>query len=1010
VSFSQKDKVNQVADFSSQPNSSASTRVDDLKTRPSLTEMPPVFPFSRAALPRVSTRKALLVLDLQNDFLTTGGMLQVAEPRDFVDKTLDFANRFREANAGDVIWVRTCFEEHRPASTDQIIITDELRNSLNRRSSSSRSRQRTAPSTVDDATTDDVEAFLSVEPNSETPPEEATIRAQCVLPNSTGSQLAPEVATAVDSARDYVFTKSHYSAFESNQLLMRLRFRFITELYICGSLTNISVYATALDAGRHGLAVTIIEDCCGFRSQTRHNAAIQSLVQLIGCETKIADDIATELSTMSDERARQAVPDEDLQRARRAGAQSLPLRNKEQPSSQMKSASSSELDASSTKTEEPKVTAAPTIGKSRSAPPGVSAAVGQGQVSADNEASTAPGSTEAQAHAESHVASRDVSSTANESSLAPSDPRDDTKGQTAADSTDSDSGTETSAAAKSEIRLQNKALAESGGQGDMTDNNMDTKDVGVAGQPAATEPLCEGDTVIFHNVLPRHIEDGIFERLRDEVQWLRMSHQGGEVPRLVCVQGEVNDQGHMPVYRHPADESPPLVPFTSTTDQIRKELEKILGHPLNHVLIQFYRSGNDYISEHSDKTLDIVKGSYICNVSLGAERTMVFRTKRADKDPSRNSVSPGNVKDGNDRKEDAGAGVDEYGNQLKRRIVRAKLPHNSLCRMGLKTNERWLHAIRQDKRQDWEKSEPELAFAGGRISLTFRQIGTFLNRDNTLIWGQGATKNSSEDASAVINGQSSEAVEMLKAFGVENHSSSFDWDKFYGAGFDVLHISNAPRFFTSADPIVNMRIQLMLAEHSISYAKGSMSPSFNWKDGKTESTDKEAPPVPENLPVKFVDNDLGKSSVQGDMAILLYLDAVYGGADKATSRPQIAREMTRFQMAMSMLDKWRGSRGAAREHNVEQRGDKSSLLKPLRRELAIWDAFAKETPSSDFIAGGGTPSAVDFALWPVLYDMETWCGGEEGFVKELKGLGSSGLALYYQAFKGREGVQKVIQG
>ena len=51
-------------------------------------------------------------------------------------------------------------------------------------------------------------------------------------------------ATAVDSARDYVFTKSHYSAFESNQLLMRLRFRFITELYICGSLTNISVYAT----------------------------------------------------------------------------------------------------------------------------------------------------------------------------------------------------------------------------------------------------------------------------------------------------------------------------------------------------------------------------------------------------------------------------------------------------------------------------------------------------------------------------------------------------------------------------------------------------------------------------------------------------------------------------------------------------------------------------------------------------------------------------------------------
>lgn len=49
-------------------------------------------------------------------------------------------------------------------------------------------------------------------------------------------------------------------------------------------------------------------------------------------------------------------------------------------------------------------------------------------------------------------------------------------------------------------------------------------------------------------------------------------------------------------------------------------MEDALQHPVNHVLIQYYRSGNDYISEHSDKTIDVVRDSKIVNVSLGAER------------------------------------------------------------------------------------------------------------------------------------------------------------------------------------------------------------------------------------------------------------------------------------------------------------------------------------------------------------------------------------------------------
>jgi len=273
-----------------------------------------------------------------------------------------------------------------------------------------------------------------------------------------------------------------------------------------------------------------------------------------------------------------------------------------------------------------------------------------------------------------------------------------------------------------------------------------------------------------------------------------MSHQGGDVPRLVCVQGEVAEDGSLPIYRHPADESPSLLPFSPYVSSIRDEVEKRLGHTVNHVLIQFYRDGTDHITEHSDKSLDIVPHTFIANVSLGAQRTMVFRTKKAAKvdGTSDNPTTP-------------------------RTIIRAPLPHNSMCKMGLVTNMRWLHGIRQDKRMASEKSQSELAFDGGRISLTFRLIGTFLDKHQQKIWGQGATSKTRNTANTVINGDTPEAESMIRAFGTENHSSEFDWNKVYGQGFDVLHISNSPKLFLSGDNIEDQRVMLALAEYGIKW-------------------------------------------------------------------------------------------------------------------------------------------------------------------------------------------------
>lgn len=196
---------------------------------------------------------------------------------------------------------------------------------------------------------------------------------------------------------------------------------------------------------------------------------------------------------------------------------------------------------------------------------------------------------------------------------------------------------------------------------------------------------------------------------------------------------------------------------------IKEAVEKSLGYKtsFNHCLFNYYRGSTDNISEHSDKTLDISTAphSVIVNVSLGATRTMIFRRKQKHTGQQRESE----------------------------RIV---LPHNSLCKVSLETNSHWLHAIKADRRLDFEKSVDELSHDSQRISLTFRDIKTFLNPEMTHIWGQGATSKAIETASPVINGPSEEGEAMIKAFSIENQTSGSDWSAIYGAGFDVLHMTN----------------------------------------------------------------------------------------------------------------------------------------------------------------------------------------------------------------------------
>jgi alkylated DNA repair dioxygenase AlkB len=278
---------------------------------------------------------------------------------------------------------------------------------------------------------------------------------------------------------------------------------------------------------------------------------------------------------------------------------------------------------------------------------------------------------------------------------------------------------------------------------------------------------------IQYDLLPPDRVDGLFHKLKDEVKWQKMHHQTGEVPRLVCCQGTIDPEGNMPIYRHPSDETIPLLPWSKTVDEIRQAAEAIAGHELNHALIQLYRAGTDFISEHSDKTLDIRPDSFIVNASFGAERVMRLRTKRCPQNTIASSSTELPT---------------QQQHSTSRTTHRIRLPHNSALLMYLETNAQYLHSINADKRPASELTPAEKAYNGQRISLTFRHIGTYLDAKSEYIWGQGATGKEREDARKVINADAVEVEKLVRGFGAENAAAEIAWAEWYGGGSDVLHL------------------------------------------------------------------------------------------------------------------------------------------------------------------------------------------------------------------------------
>lgn len=277
--------------------------------------------------------------------------------------------------------------------------------------------------------------------------------------------------------------------------------------------------------------------------------------------------------------------------------------------------------------------------------------------------------------------------------------------------------------------------------------------------------LGDGDSSIIRNILSERLSERCLDihSLQEEIAFQDFYHRGKVAARKVAIQGEGHENsGDLPLYRTPGDHLQVIMPWSPIVNEIREELSNYFQVSFNHVKMQLYRDGNDYITKHSDKTLDIRRGSDIVNLNLGTTRYFTIQ------------------------------------NKITGEIQNYEFPHNTVFVLGWRTNMNWTHCVHKDSNSK-EK----------RISLVFRQIATWITPEGQ-IYGQGGRRKTKEEKNDDLerfwsqgnrddeyqNYIREEARLMLEAFGQENRltyeGEDLDgyWESLYGRGFDSTDLSS----------------------------------------------------------------------------------------------------------------------------------------------------------------------------------------------------------------------------
>jgi alkylated DNA repair dioxygenase AlkB len=195
-------------------------------------------------------------------------------------------------------------------------------------------------------------------------------------------------------------------------------------------------------------------------------------------------------------------------------------------------------------------------------------------------------------------------------------------------------------------------------------------------------PLIDADLQLWRQVNLGRSYDSLLQKLIDDTAWrqeeITVYGKPYLQPRLSAWYGDL-------AYSYSGIRLEPL-PWTPTLLNIKRQVEALVEHEFNSVLLNYYRDQNDGMGMHSDDERELGLQPAIASLSLGEARSFLLKHK------SRKDL----------------------------KTVKLALAAGSLLLMQGETQRYWRHGINKQRQP-----------CGPRINLTFRSIRALTSRGET---------------------------------------------------------------------------------------------------------------------------------------------------------------------------------------------------------------------------------------------------------------------------------------
>lgn len=169
------------------------------------------------------------------------------------------------------------------------------------------------------------------------------------------------------------------------------------------------------------------------------------------------------------------------------------------------------------------------------------------------------------------------------------------------------------------------------------------------------------------------------------------------------------------------DKNPPR-PIPRCLDQLRQSTEAATGCKFNFCLVNYYASGTDSISFHSDDERFLGPNPAIASFSLGARRDFLMKHKPPPPPATPAGGGPAAVPAAANESEAAAAAANA-------KPLKLPLGSGDMVLMRGTTQSRWLHSIPKRTGKNQED--------GGRINITFRRAMTRGGTENYYNYNVG---------------------------------------------------------------------------------------------------------------------------------------------------------------------------------------------------------------------------------------------------------------------------------